>query len=157
MLTLEREALAVMRTHAEEAFPEECCGVVFASPDGQVVRRMTNIQNRLHAADPVSHPRDARTAYYFDDQELFEVVKTGERPGWRIVLFYHSHPQHRAYFSATDKARALWGGEIEMGPAHPGVAYLVVSVYERAVRDVRAYVWDESARDFLEMPFSVGT
>ena len=43
-----------------KGFPEEVCGVVFASPSGQVVRRMKNVQNALHAADPVANPRDAR-------------------------------------------------------------------------------------------------
>ena len=31
-----------------------------------------------------------------------------DEPGWRIALFYHSHPQHDAYFSPTDKAQALY-------------------------------------------------
>ncbi len=148
--------MAAMRAHAEEAFPEECCGALFATPDGQVVRRMANIQNALHAADPATHPRDARTAYQMDPRELFEVNRDGDRPGWRIGLFYHSHPSHGAYFSPTDKARALWGdpdGDAE--PSYPGVAYVVVSVYERAVRDVKAYAWDEAARDFAEIAVQV--
>lgn len=148
--------MAVMRAHAEEAFPEECCGALFATPDGQVVRRMANIQNALHAADPATHPRDARTAYQMDPRELFEVNRDGDRPGWRIVLFYHSHPSHGAYFSPTDKARALWGDpEGDAEPSYPGVAYVVVSVYERAVRDVKAYAWDEAARDFAEIAVQV--
>lgn len=158
MLTIEQAALAAMHAHAEEAFPEECCGVLFASPGGQIVRRMTNIQNRLHAADPVRHPRDARTAYQMDTHELYEVSRTGDEPGWGIVLFYHSHPSHGAYFSPTDKAQALWGDPADGGePAYPGVAYVVLSVYERTVRNLKAYAWDESARDFLEVPFTIAT
>lgn len=155
-LAIERAALAAMRAHAEEAFPEECCGVLFATPEGQLVRRMTNVQNRLHAADPERHPRDARTAYQMDTRELFEVNREGDQPGWRIALFYHSHPNHEAYFSATDKARALWAdAEEQVEPSYPGVAWLVLSVYERAIRDVKAYAWDEEARDFREIPFGV--
>ena len=157
MLRIEAAALAAMREHAEEGFPEEICGVVFASPAGQIVRRMTNIQNRLYAADPAANPCDARTAYQPDERELLEVNKAGEQPGWRILLFYHSHPNHGAYFSATDKAQALWGGPDDMAePAYPGVAYLVISVYDGTVRDVKAYAWDEAARDFLEIPFAGG-
>jgi [CysO sulfur-carrier protein]-S-L-cysteine hydrolase len=113
---------------------------------------MTNIQNRLHAEDPEAHPRDARTAYQMEPRELLEVNRDGDRPGWRIVLFYHSHPSHDAYFSATDKARALWGDpEGDAEPSYPGVAYIVISVYDRAVRDAKAYAWDEAARDFREI------
>ena len=81
MIEVSERAMAAMREHAEEAFPEECCGALLAGPDGQVVRRMTNIQNRLYAADPAAHPRDARTAYRPDDRELFDVTRDGERPG----------------------------------------------------------------------------
>ena len=114
---------------------------------------MQNVQNALHAADPAANPRDARTAYQFDAAELLEVTRQGDASGWRIVLFYHSHPQHGAYFSDTDKSRALFGGEVELGPAFPGVAYLVISVYDRVVRDRKTFAWDEAAEDFVETPF----
>lgn len=153
MIEIESSALDAMHAHVVEGFPEEVCGVLFASPSGQVVRRMTNVQNALHAADPVANPRDARTAYQFDAAELLDVTRQGDEPGWRIVLFYHSHPQHGAYFSDTDKARALFGGEVELGPAFPGVAYLVISVYDREVRDRKTFAWDEAAEDFTETPF----
>ena len=153
MIEIETSALDAMHAHAVEGFPEEVCGVLFAAPEGQVVRRMTNVQNALHAADPVANPRDARTAYQFDGAELLDVTRQGDEPGWRIVLFYHSHPQHGAYFSDTDKSRALFGGEVELGPAFPGVAYLVISVYDRVVRDRKTFAWDEAAEDFVETPF----
>jgi [CysO sulfur-carrier protein]-S-L-cysteine hydrolase len=155
MLTIDANALAAMRAHAEESFPEECCGVLFATPGGQRVRRMTNVQNRLHAADPVAHPRDARTAYHMDARELLAVNRDADQPGWRIVLFYHSHPEHDAYFSATDRAQALWGEPPDAEPAYPGVAWVVVSVYDRSVRDVQAYAWNEATRDFDAVPFAV--
>jgi proteasome lid subunit RPN8/RPN11 len=153
MIEIEARALEAMDAHAVEGFPEEVCGVLLASPSGQVVRRMRNVQNALHAADSVANPRDARTAYQFDGAELLEVTKQGDQDGWRIVLFYHSHPQHGAYFSDTDKARALFGGEVELGPAFPGVAYLVISVYDRVVRDRKVFAWDDATADFLETPF----
>ena len=116
---------------------------------------MTNVQNRLHAADPAQHPRDARTAYHMDARELFEVNRVADQPGWWIVCFYHSHPQHDAYFSPTDRAQALWGDPPDAEPAYPGVAWLVLSVYDRRLRDVQAYAWDETARDFANVPFAV--
>jgi proteasome lid subunit RPN8/RPN11 len=157
MIEIETTALDAMHAHAAEGFPEEVCGVLFASPTGQVVRRMTNVQNALHAADPATNPRDARTAYQFDGAELLDVTRQGDEAGWRIVLFYHSHPQHDAYFSDTDKVRALFGGEVDLGPAFPGVAYLVISVCDRVVRDRKTFAWDEAAQDFVETPFRAAT
>lgn len=154
-ITIERQAMEMMRAHAREGYPDEAWGIVFESPDGHVTRRMSNVQNALHAADPEQHPRDARTAYAPDPRELMDANRDGDRPGWRIAVFYHSHPEHDAYFSATDKTRALWGGSVDMGPAYPGAIYIVLSVYERTVGDVKAFAWDDAAADFLQIGLDV--
>ncbi len=153
MLTIEPAALAEMRAHAEAAYPEECCGVVFATPAGQSVRRMTNDQNRLHAVDPVANPRDARTAYSFDSRELLEVNLQGDRPGCTILVFYHSHPDHgeAAYFSPTDKQQGLTQWEPQE-PTYPGAVYIVFAVCAGTVTDAKAFAWDETASDFVETP-----
>jgi hypothetical protein len=39
-------------------------------------------------------------------------------------------------------------------PSYPDTAHLVISVYDREVRVIRAYVWDESRKDFVEAPLS---
>jgi proteasome lid subunit RPN8/RPN11 len=148
-------AMGAMRAHAEEGYPDESWGILFESPDGEIARRMTNVQNALHAEDPERHPRDARTAYAPDPQELMEANRDGDRPGWRIAVFYHSHPEHDAYFSDTDKTRALWGGDVAMGPAYPGACYVVLSVRARATCDVKAFAWDEAAADFREIGLEV--
>jgi len=154
-LGIQAAAMEAMRAHAESGYPEEVCGAVFATPDGQQVRRLTNVQNRLHAEDPVANPRDARTAYHMDARELLDVHRDGDRPGWRILLFYHSHPEHDAYFSATDKAQALWGEGDAAEPSYPGVGYLVFSVRDRRVRDARLFAWSDEHRDFVERPLKV--
>ena len=76
---------------------------------------MQNVQNALHAADPVAES-DATRGRHIDSTapSSSSVTRQRDEPGWRIVLFYHSHPQHGAYFSDTDKARALFGGEIAL-------------------------------------------
>jgi proteasome lid subunit RPN8/RPN11 len=157
VIAIERAVLDAMHRHAVEGFPDEVCGVVFASPGGQVVRRLTNVQNALHAQDPEQHPRTAATAYCMDSRELFEVEKQGREPGWSVAIFYHSHPQHDAYFSPTDKSQASYTDPIDgsRGPTYPGTAWVVVSVYDRVVRDARAYVWDEAAEDFVAAPLVV--
>jgi proteasome lid subunit RPN8/RPN11 len=155
MLAIESGALSEMRAHAEETYPEECCGVVLATPNGQRVRRMANVQNRLHAADPVANPRDARTAYNFDSRELFDVNREGDQPGWKILVFYHSHPDHgeAAYFSPTDKQQALTQWEPQE-PTYPGTVYIVFAVCDGAVTDAKAFTWDEAATDFVETPIA---
>ncbi len=141
--------LEEMRRHAEEAYPEECCGIVTADPRGALeLRRCRNIQNDLHADDPTEHPRDARTAYYIDPQELLAVVREVDGSGGELSVLYHSHPDHDAYFSAEDRARAVMDGWDE--PAYPGLSYVVLSVRDRRAAGEKAFVWDPATGEFTE-------
>lgn len=144
--------LAAIDREATAAYPEECCGIVLADGDREIVRAVPNIQNRLHAEDPVKHPRDARIAYFMEPKALFAVLEEVDKQRRPIRVFYHSHPEHGAYFSAEDKERALAWDE----PAYPGAAYVVVAVHAGKVTDRRAYSWDEEKRDFVEVPLQSG-
>jgi len=142
--------LEAIDRHAAESYPNECCGAVLVDDDGEVVRPITNIQDRLHAENPEKHPRDARTAYFMDPKELYAVLREAEERPLRVL--YHSHPDHDAYFSAEDKARALAWDE----PAYPGAFYLVVSVVGGHVRDRLVVAWDAERRDFKPVGIVTG-
>jgi [CysO sulfur-carrier protein]-S-L-cysteine hydrolase len=150
-LRLSRRTVDEIDGHALDTYPEECCGAVLGAAEGERARRITNIQGRLHAEDPEKHPRDARIAYFMDPKELYAVLRDGERQETALRVFYHSHPEHGAYFSDEDKARAMAWDE----PAYPDAAYVVISVYGREVKDRRAYAWDPDRRDFVEVPLRV--
>lgn len=150
-LVLARTTLAAVLAHARETHPEECCGAILArrgEPDRVV--RFTNIQNRLHAEDPTTYPRDARTAYTPEARELLAALRAAEEPGARLLAFYHSHPVIGAYFSAEDRARALFDGE----PAYPEVSWIVVSD-ARIAGEVRAFRWDATVGDFVEQAVTI--
>ena len=149
-LTLERAALEDILAHARATHPAECCGAVLVRDGRDVVRRFTNIQDRLHGEDPVNNPRSAETAYAPEPRELYAIVEGGDAPGARLKVFYHSHTRVGAYFSGEDRARALFGDE----PAYQGVVYLVVSD-SREQGEARAFRWQESLRDFVELPLEV--
>jgi len=134
--------------HAEAAFPEECCGVVLSDGVFDQVRPLNNIQNQLHALDPETYPRTAAIAYAMDPHELDRVISEAEARGLRLTAFYHSHPEHEAYFSEEDKAFASPFGE----PNFPGAAQIVVSVYSRAVKRLAAFGWSDEKQDFVEIP-----
>jgi proteasome lid subunit RPN8/RPN11 len=65
-----------------------------------------------------------------------------------IRAIYHSHPQHAAYFSAEDKKQATVWDE----PSYPDATQIVVSVIDGEVREIKAFRWQEAARDFVEVP-----
>jgi proteasome lid subunit RPN8/RPN11 len=144
------EELAQIRAQAEAEYPAECCGVILERGAERVVFRCRNIQNALHARDPIRHPRDARTAYYIDPQDLLAIGRR-EGEGYRVAVIYHSHIDTGSYFSETDKRNALMGGE----PSYPEVLYVVVSVQSGRLIDASAYAWNGEHRDFLPLDLHV--
>jgi proteasome lid subunit RPN8/RPN11 len=134
--------------HSKETFPEECCGLVLSNGAREYVRRVENIQNKLHALDPMTYPRTAAIAYAMDPRELQSVLDDADRAGAKLKAFYHSHPDHEAYFSAEDKAFATPFGE----PTFPSAAQIVVSIFHRTVKDIKAFAWSDDKKDFVELP-----
>jgi proteasome lid subunit RPN8/RPN11 len=150
MIHLSAHTWDALCQHAQEIFPDECCGAILVENDREEVRRIPNIQNAMHAKDPQQFPRDATIAYFMDPKELLTVNKEVDSGKAQLKAFYHSHPNHDAYFSAEDKRQAMFGDE----PSYPDTAYLVISIYDRQVRNIKAYRWDEAAKGFVEAELS---
>jgi [CysO sulfur-carrier protein]-S-L-cysteine hydrolase len=158
---LTRPAFDAIIAQAERDFPDETCGFVIgrksasdAAPvDGQEVRPITNIQNAKHAEDPLRFARDARTAFLMDPKEHLAVLNEVDRRKLSLIAVYHSHPDHDAYFSATDRAQACLFDPEE--PDYPDTFHIVLSV--RGGRFVRAaaFVWDAAMKDFVERELKV--
>ncbi len=142
--------LAALADHARETYPAECCGLILRRDGEEAVRRIRNIQDELHTRDPMRYPRTSRIAYYMDGKALLDVLNEVDGDGWTVAAFYHSHPDHAAYFSQEDKDRAVFDGE----PIYPDTAYLVVALDAAAIREVKAFRWDVAARDFVEAPIA---
>ncbi len=150
MIDLADDTLAEAREHALAEYPNECCGIVIGKPDhpeNDIVFQCTNTQNQLHEQDPENFPRDARTAYFIDSRELLGVMKKAAEQDLVIKLFYHSHPEHDAYFSEEDKQMALFDNE----PAYPDARYLVISVYNREIRDQAFFEWNPETHVFEKL------
>jgi proteasome lid subunit RPN8/RPN11 len=145
---LTADALAAMYQHARRDYPRECCGIVYGPRDAAVADRAVacpNIQDRLHAEDPVRHTRDARTAYNLDAPDLFRLQKSlrGDTPA-KIV--YHSHVDVGAYFSDTDQAAAQMDGE----PSYP-VEYVVIDVKSDGAKGAAQFCWDQAQKRYVEV------
>ena len=149
-MKLDETVLADIEVHATDEYPNECCGLVVTTAEGsQRVIRLRNIQDRMHAEDPERFPRTARTAYYPDSRDLVTALAEVHPPGSDPTAFYHSHPDHDAYFSDEDVRQATPFGE----PSYPDSLQVVVSVYDRRVRAVKAYRWSALDAAYVETPF----
>ncbi|MBI5739444.1 MAG: M67 family metallopeptidase [Nitrospirae bacterium] len=148
-MKLDKDIIEEICKHALETYPEECCGIITGGEHGQTVHRCNNIQNSLHAEDPERFPRDARTAYVIDRKEFEDIIVRAKTQGNEVVAFYHSHPEHEAYFSAEDAAAQTVFGE----PEFPDAAHVVVSVIDRKVHDIKCYGWDRDRLDFIILAY----
>lgn len=141
-------AFDAMVARAEADYPDETCGLVFGSGDALEVVPLRNTQNDLHKADPQQNDRTARTAYAFDPSELVRAINSREAQGIALRAIYHSHPDHDAYFSETDRNAAAppeWGE-----PTYPGTEYIVFSIRQGKLRATAGFSWSETKRDFVE-------
>jgi len=137
-IELPAHAVDEMVTHACQTYPDECCGVLIGGPGGTVrVARVRNVQDQMHAADPKRYPRTARTAYAGHPGDLRVALDQADAPGHRLLACYHSHPDHDAYFSEEDALQATPFGE----PSYPDALQIVVSVYERRLKQIKAFAW----------------
>jgi proteasome lid subunit RPN8/RPN11 len=143
-MKLDRHIIEQIYKHALDEYPFECCGIITGSSNSQAVHLCRNIQNTLHAEDPARYPRDARIAYMIDRNEFNRIVSDANEQGGNVLAFYHSHPEHEAYFSEEDHAAQTVFGE----PEFPEAIHVVVSVIHRTIRDMKCYKWDAGVKAF---------
>ncbi len=126
---------------ARAAYPAECCGWLTST----AVRPCRNAQP--DGDHPTAAARGAETAYVIAGDDLLAFARAFDQPDPPRVI-YHSHPNGRAYFSATDRdvARSPWGD----GPAYP-VAQLVVGIEADRVVEAALFAWSDEAGDFVEI------
>lgn len=131
-----------IRSHAREAVPDECCGLVFgASGSGAEgagrfdrVYRCRNVMDRMNQEDPLAYPRTNRTAFFIDPAELLAAAREAEAAGQEVTAVYHSHVGAAAYFSEMDEAFAT-----QPGFPFPKADHLVVSVLGRHVQEMALF------------------
>ncbi len=129
---------------------EESCGLLAGPADDPLlvvdIIPMKNRAEALHALDPESYPRGGRTSFDIDPMKFGRALQEGEANGRPVKVLYHSHLDVGAYFSDTDAAAALMGGE---EPAYD-LAYLVTSVRAAGVDDHKLFIWHPETRSFAQ-------
>jgi proteasome lid subunit RPN8/RPN11 len=146
-MRLTQETIDAIFKQAIAAYPSECCGIVTGADTVLRVHALKNIQDRLHAEDPGTHPRTSREAYAVDRNEVERIIGEAADRGESILAFYHSHIDCGAYFSAMDKEVQTVFGE----PEFPDAVHVVVSVQQGAIHEIKGYLWDERKKDFVEV------
>ena len=105
MLRIQYSDYEALRTHGQETYPNECCGVLLGkniAGEGNHVRQIVRAGN--------TRTDSAHNRYNIAPQELVRIQRQARGLGLDIVGFYHSHPDHPAQWSKTDFAEAHWLG-----------------------------------------------
>lgn len=132
MIRLRADHLAQIRAAAERAYPEECCGLLVGRRSGVIeVTRVVDSPN-------IRHDR-ARDRFEVDPRIRLEVERAVRGTSERVVGHYHSHPDHPAYPSKTDRSMAF----------EPELVWVIVAVAAAGVQDLRAYKLDTADGDFV--------
>lgn len=127
-MRIERDVFEEVKRHCESEYPHEGCGVL--GGEGDRVTRFVPVENA--AKD------QGFDVYYMDPVEQLAAFDELEDAGLKRVGFYHSHPDHGAYFSPKDRDNATMDG----GPAYPGESYLVLSIGEGSFQEARVFTWE---------------
>ena len=133
-LVLSADLREQIEREGAEAFPNECCGIMFGQDrDGKrVVRRLQPVAN-------VYDPEERYHRFSIDGKQLIEAEKQAADAGEMVLGFYHSHPDHPARPSETDR-QAAW----------PFYSYIIVSIMNRRPAAMTSWVLEESTEEFRE-------
>jgi len=138
-----------MGSHALETHPEECCGLLVGGAPGrfEAVHRCHNDMTRLHLKDPEGYPRDGRRAFHMNEAEYLRIQQQAETEGRGVTAIYHSHVDAGAHFSRMDQDFARQ----PLFP-FPDAWHIVISLVDRRVKEIAAYVWNEERNAFEGRP-----
>ncbi len=130
------KSLRVMKHHAGQDYPCECCGFLV----GRVQKKTDSRRIHIDKAVPAKNINQERShdRYEIPPLEYLRLEKSLTETGSEIVGYYHSHPDHPSRPSEVDLT--LFGG-------WPGYIYVIVAVDGKSSRlkkyDVTAWSLEE--------------
>jgi proteasome lid subunit RPN8/RPN11 len=120
-----------IEARAAASYPDEACGLLIGRQAGAVasVERVVAARN--------ANAERARDRYDLDPADQLAAEEAARAAGLDVVGVWHSHPDHPARPSETDRAAAWerW-------------SYVIVSVDAGGAREVRS--WRLNGREFAE-------
>lgn len=132
---LARATLETIRREAARAYPHEGCGALLGPASGEV---------EVTLSLPNTEKDAPRKRFVVSARDYIAVEDEADARGVRLLGFWHSHPDHPARPSATDRKYA-W----------EGLLTVVIAVEKGEPRDITA--WDVPGPDqpFRQLDLSI--
>ena len=138
MLYLNSDRLQEISQHAEQTYPQECCGLLIGKLDGHQ-KIITRIKPTVNVwQDQRTEYWPAETIYTTDKRYaiaphvMLETMKEVRDQDLSIIGIYHSHPDYPPYPSEFDRVYA-W----------PEYSYVIVAVEQGKVKEILSWCLDE--------------
>lgn len=129
--------LASILNHARQGYPLEVCGVLLG-------RRISSVRT-VEEVVPVPNREAENPAvrYQIAPEDVIRIQREARESGREILGYYHSHPDHPARPSETDRLLAAQG-------VSDGVLHLIVGVEAGRIAETTAWVFEEGCQGFVE-------
>lgn len=111
MLMLNHTALHKLKVHGLAAYPEECCGMLLGTEEGEV-RKVCDVLELRNVEG-----KDRQRRFLVSANDYARAESFAEQQRVKILGIYHSHPDHLAEPSPFDLEQAL-----------PWFSYVIVAV-----------------------------
>ena len=138
MVRIARELARRMEEHGQKTYPEECCGILLGSNDGDetVILDVAGIDNLQED--------NRRRRFLITPKQYLQAERAASERNLQLLGFYHSHPDHPAIPSEFDREHAL-----------PWFTYIVLSIAHGEAKVMTAWLLSESRDRFNETPLSI--
>ncbi len=139
MITIAARLMQQITQAAEDAYPNECCGLLAGYGDFDAEATITHVQPSNNVAED-----GIRDRFEVDPKVRFDLMRELEGTPERIIGHYHSHPDHPAKPSAHDLKMAF----------EPDLLWLIVGLSKGRVTEASVHRVDPEAPAFTEMQLS---
>jgi proteasome lid subunit RPN8/RPN11 len=142
MIIITSTQLKIIYNHAENVYPEECCGILLGKIAGltkttiEVIPTInaweqTVLAGKVKVSDQREIAKTKNNRYVVPVKDIFQAQQRGRDLRLDIIGFFHSHPDAPAIPSNCDREQA-W--EI--------YSYPIVSVIQGKACDLQSWVLD---------------
>jgi proteasome lid subunit RPN8/RPN11 len=142
MIRIEATPWQRILDHALAAYPRECCGILLGEESANGERAVTAVYPCVNAFEGEQSDR-----FVIDPADQLRADRLARAEGLDVLGFFHSHPDHGMYFSATDLKHS-W----------PWYSNVVVSVVQGRYREAGSFRTDDdrsyAAPEELILPVS---
>jgi proteasome lid subunit RPN8/RPN11 len=133
MIRLSKNNVDKIELHAEQTYPEECCGMMlgFSKNGTHFIEEIIKIDN--------SQDENRRRRFFITPEQYRRAEQLAREWKMELLGFYHSHPDHPAAPSVFDTDHAL-----------PWFTYIIVSVKQGKAAAMTTWLLNEERTRFSE-------